>query len=280
VRTFEVPVAVPGGQTMPVALALPDGPGPYPGVVVVHEVFGLNDDIRAITRRFAEQGYAAAAPDLLSVGNRLGCLAQAFRTVFAFDTDGVVVGRLEAARAELARYRQVDAGRTGVIGFCLGGGLALAWAVPGRHQPLTAAAVNYGQVPADVSRLAGVCPLVASYGGRDVSLRGHAQRLETAAAAAGVPHDVKVYPEAGHSFLNQRAPGLLVRTAGRLVGRGSHEGGADGGADDRSDGGGAQPQTGRSRGGRGLPMGYEPASAADAWERIFAFFDTHLRAAG
>lgn len=244
VEAFEVPVPVPGGGSMPVAIALPDGPGPHPGVVVVHEVFGLNDDIRAITRRFAERGYAAAAPDLLSVGARVRCLAQAFRTVFAFDTDGVVVGRLEAARDELARYSRVDADRTGVIGFCLGGGLALAWAVSGRHRPLQAAAVSYGQVPTDVDRLDRICPVVASYGGRDPSLRGHPERLDAALTEQGVPHDVKVYPDAGHSFLNERAPGLVLRTATRLTG--------------------------------GLPMGYEPGAAADAWARIFEFFDRQL----
>ena len=70
------PVTVPkvAGQPMGAYLALPDGEGPFPGIVVIHEIFGLNDNIREITHCFAREGYTALAVDLFSTGNRVVCI--------------------------------------------------------------------------------------------------------------------------------------------------------------------------------------------------------------
>ena len=86
----------------------------------------------------------------------------------------------------------------------MGGGFALLCAPRGEY---SAAAVNYGMVPADAdaeAALAGSCPVVGSYGGRDTMGISHPERLEAALTALGVPHDVKVYPEAGHSFMSPK----------------------------------------------------------------------------
>jgi carboxymethylenebutenolidase len=67
----------------------------------------------------------------------------------------------------------------------------------------SASSVNCGTVPKDADRfLAGACPIVGSFGAKDRSLRGAASRLEHSLSVAGVDHDVKEYPDAGHSFLN------------------------------------------------------------------------------
>src|SRR5882762_1044024 len=68
-------------------LALPDAPGPHPGVVVIHEAFGLNDNIKDITRRLAQAGYAALAADLFTDRNRAVCMVRYM--------GGILLGRLE-----------------------------------------------------------------------------------------------------------------------------------------------------------------------------------------
>ncbi|HZC26009.1 MAG TPA: dienelactone hydrolase family protein, partial [Actinopolymorphaceae bacterium] len=217
-------------------LATPAGEGPWPGVVIVPEAFGLNDDIRRIADRFAAEGYLTFAPALYS----LRCVRRAMAEVVSA-RPGPISARIDACRVWLAG-RDDCTGRTGVIGLCLGGGFALLAAPRGDFD---VASVNYGSVPKDANAvLAGSCPIVASYGVRDRPLRAHAARLRTALDELQIPHDMKDYPDAGHSFLSQQklpAPALTVL----------HR----------------------------LGFGNEPDAAADAWQRIFAFFDTHLRQA-
>lgn len=216
-------------------LAVPAGSaGPWPGVVVIHEVLGLNADIRAHADHLAAQGYLALAPDLYAGKFWVLCIRSAIRELHA--GSGPAFDALEAARGWLAA-RPDCTGKTGVIGFCIGGGFALACAPRGEF---SAAAVNYGEVPADADRaLAGSCPVVASYGARDPMGAKHPQRLEKALTALAVPHDVKVYPDAGHSFMSRKPAAL-------------------------------EPPARLAR------LDFNPEAADDAWRRIFAFFGQHL----
>jgi carboxymethylenebutenolidase len=176
----------------------PASPGPWPAVVVIHEAFGLNDDIRAKADDFAARGYLALAPDLFDGRSWIRCIRSAFSQLRA--GRGPAFAALEAARAYLAA-RTDCTGKAGVIGFCLGGGFALLCAPrPG----FDVAAVNYGDVPKDAeSVLRGACPIVGSYGGRDPMGTQHPERLERALAVLEVPHDVEVYPGSGHRFMTQ-----------------------------------------------------------------------------
>lgn len=212
---------------------------PAPGVVVIHEIFGLNDDIRALSNRIAAMGYVALAPDFYAGGKWTRCMKGAFRELQS--GRGEFFDAIDAAREWLAR-RPECSGEVGVIGFCLGGGFAL---VAASRYDFSVASVNYGEVPENPEAiLEGACPIVASYGGRDRTLRGHPERLDRALSALRVPHDVKVYPQAGHAFLSQRGyPGVIGLLA-RL---------------------------------KGMAAGPHQPSAEDAWRRIDEFFDAHLR---
>jgi carboxymethylenebutenolidase len=200
-------VRVPGAASAPeldAHLAVPPvGAGPWPGVVVVHELFGLTDDIRQSADRLAAAGYLALAPDLFTAGGARRCLKATFAALSS--GTGAAYGDLEACRALLAQ-RADATGKVGVLGFCLGGGFALMGATRG----FDAAAPSYGPLPKDLPRaLQGACPVVASYGARDRGFRGAAARLEAALTQAGVEHDVVEYPDAGHSFLNRHGAGPL-----------------------------------------------------------------------
>src|SRR6266571_3895058 len=181
-------------------LAVPHGSdGPWPGVVVIHEALGLNADIRRHADRLAGVGYLALGPDLLEGKLWLRCVRGMFRQIRA--GSGPAFDTLDACRGWLAA-RSDCTGRTGVIGFCMGGGFALLCAP---RDGYAAAAVNYGVVPDDAGdALAGSCPVVGSYGARDLMGVSHPERLDAALNALGVPHDVKVYPEAGHGFMSPR----------------------------------------------------------------------------
>ena len=222
---------------LPVYRAVPSGEGPWPALVLVHEAFGLDDEMRRHADRLAAMGYLVLAPDLLARGRRMACLAQTFRALRR--GSGRTFDDIEAVRdAALADSR--CSGAVGVIGFCLGGGFALVLAGrPGWD----AAVVNYGALPADLSTLDGACPVVASYGGRDLYLRGAASTLESALAARAVPHDVREYPSAGHAFLNEQADVPWFATPiSRWV----------------------------------MRVGPDAASADDAWRRIGDFLNRHL----
>jgi carboxymethylenebutenolidase len=189
-------------------LAVPAvGNGPWPGVVVLHESFGLTADIRQHADRLAAAGYVAVAPDLFSDGGLVRCLRRTFASLIS--GEGRAVDDVLAVQSWL-RDRDDCTGRIGVIGFCMGGGFALLLA-----SRFDASAPNYGPLPRDLAALDGACPIVASYGTRDRMLpRSTAADLETALAARGVEHDIKTYEGVGHSFLNRHPFELLEKVLG------------------------------------------------------------------
>jgi carboxymethylenebutenolidase len=219
-------------------LSVPRGEGPWPGVVVIMDALGLSDDIKDQADRLAAAGFLAFAPDLYS-GRGPKCVIatlQASRSGAGEAYEGI-----EAARQWLVE-RADCTGKIGIIGFCMGGGFALLCAP---RYAFDASSVNYGEVPEDAAqRLAGACPIVGSYGRRDRTMPGRAQRLETALTTLDIPHDVKEYPDAGHSFLNRFNTGPLFAPVVKFAG-----------------------------------FNYHHPSAEDAWRRILTFFDQHLGAA-
>jgi carboxymethylenebutenolidase len=225
--------AVPGYLAVPAAGS---APAPWPGVVVIHEAFGLSDDIRRKADQLAAHGYLALAPDLYRGRHWIRCVRAAFQQLRA--RSGPAFEALDAARAFLAG-RDDCTGRAGVIGFCMGGGFALLCAP---RNGFAAVSVNYGEVPQDTeTALRGACPVVGSFGARDVGGTKPPERLQRALVTLEVPHDVKVYPGSGHRFMTESSG------AGAVLARFAR-------------------------------MSYQEADAADAWQRIYAFFGEHLGA--
>jgi carboxymethylenebutenolidase len=205
VTTIEV--ATPTGP-ISAALAVPGGTGPWPGVVVVHDAFGLSDDIRRNTSRFADNGFLGVAPDLFSRGNYVRCVRTVLRSMAA--REGEAIDDLHAARSVLAD-RQDCTGAVGVAGFCMGGGFALVMGTKG----FDASAPFYPSTMRDYGFLdKGSCPVVASFGRKDPLNIGNGPRLRRVLERNEIPHDVEVYPGVGHSFANVLPAQPILRIVG------------------------------------------------------------------
>jgi carboxymethylenebutenolidase len=193
-------IKIAGGASAPELKAYlarpPVGDGRWPGVVVLHEIFGLTDDLRQQTDRLAAAGYLAVAPDLYTAGV-VRCMRSIFHTLST--GNGLPLEDIETVRRWLVD-RPDCSGRIGVIGFCMGGGFALLLATRG----FDVSAPNYGHPPKHPEEaLRGACPIVGSYGRRDPSLKDATANLNQVLTKLDVVHDVKEYPRVGHSFMNR-----------------------------------------------------------------------------
>lgn len=193
-------VSIPlSSHTLSAYFAQPTGEGKFPAVVVIHEIYGLNDNIKDISERFANEGYVALAVDLFSGSNRVVCIARLFGGAFFNSLDHGGIHDLKAALSYLEQQPSVDNNRLGAIGFCMGGGLAICWACTDTR--LRVAAPFYGMNPRPLDAAARACPVVGSYPGDDFTASG-GRKLDAELAKDNIPHDIKIYPGAKHSFFN------------------------------------------------------------------------------
>ncbi|MFP6656086.1 MAG: dienelactone hydrolase family protein [Myxococcota bacterium] len=244
-QTDEVVIKTSQGGTMGGYLALPKGAGPHPAVLVFMEIFGVNDHIRDVTRRVADEGYVALAPDYF---HRTGPGIQ-----LGYDDEGMSAGMeqlnqlvadqmisdAQDAMTFLAGREDVITDRIGAMGFCIGGHMTYLAAC---ETKIVAAAAYYGggisaeegpggAVPT-ISRTAKISGRIHCYfGGRDELIPSHrVDAIRNALESENVDHQVHIYEEADHGFHCDQ--------------RGS----------------------------------YHESSARDAWQRTFALFEEVLKA--
>jgi carboxymethylenebutenolidase len=187
-------MALPSAGDVPESSAYAALPAqPTRGVVVIHEILGPQPEIERVVERFAARGYAAVAPTLFDSFLRPSCIRKAMQTMQT--GKGPYVDQLRHTRSWLAAQTGLAESRIGLIGFCMGGGFALAagsgWA---------AVSTNYGDVPtAEV--LQGIGPVIGCYGGRDVAFGRAGAKLEQTLKVVGVTAETHTFPTVGHSFL-------------------------------------------------------------------------------
>ncbi|HKV22115.1 MAG TPA: dienelactone hydrolase family protein [Mycobacterium sp.] len=190
-------------------LSIPDGDGPWPGMVIVHDAVGYGPDNERISRKVAAAGYLTITPNMFARGGRIRCITRVFRDLLT--QRGQALDDILAARDHLLAMPQAS-GAVGIAGFCMGGQFALVLSPNG----FGASAPFYGTpLPRNLREtLDGACPIVASFGRRDPIGRGAADKLQKVVDELDIPADIKAYPGAGHSFANQMPAQPLVRIGG------------------------------------------------------------------
>jgi carboxymethylenebutenolidase len=180
-------------------LARPEGEEPVPGIVVIHEAYGLNENIKDITRRFADQGYVALAVDLFAGRNRAVCMFRFMGNLLLNSLHNDTIADLKASLTFLSYQPGVDDARLGAVGYCMGGSFAIAWACT--DDRLKAIAPYYAMNPRPLEAVNRLFPVVGSYPGSDFTTP-NGQKLDVELERNHVPHDIKIYPGAKHSCFN------------------------------------------------------------------------------
>jgi carboxymethylenebutenolidase len=193
-----------GSETVSGYLAVPQGAGKHPAIVVIHEWWGLNDWIKSKADDFAKQGYVALAVDLYR-----GKVAQDADTAHQLMRglpDDRAVRDMKAAVAYLRTRPEVDGAKVASIGWCMGGGLSLDLAVA--EPTLSGAVIYYGHLMTDPATIAALkVPLLGNFGGQDQGIPAESVReFEAQAKKDGKSVDFKIYPDAGHGFASSRDP--------------------------------------------------------------------------
>jgi carboxymethylenebutenolidase len=210
--------ATAGGDSVRAFVVYPERPDAAPGVIVIHEIFGLSDWIRSVADRYAAEGFIAIAPDLLWGKGPGGGGSDAYPSQDAVVaairelTPVQVKERLDGAYAYL-RSLPAASGRVGTVGFCWGGHQSFQYAA---DQPgLGAAVVFYGSAPEPLDRVAAIrAPVLGLYGGNDNRVNAGIPAADSAMTAAGKRYEKEIYPGAGHGFLREdRAAGNVEAAA-------------------------------------------------------------------
>jgi carboxymethylenebutenolidase len=181
-------------------LYLPNGAGPHPALVVIHEWWGLNDWIKQQASRYADHGYVALAVDLYH-GKVANDPESAHELMRGLPQDQGVRDLVAAAKY-LESRKDVTHDRVGAVGWCMGGGYALQLAIA--DPSLKAVAINYGALATDKNDLGKIhAAVLGNFGGQDQGIPPDAvHAFEASMKSLGKPVNAKIYPDAGHAFEN------------------------------------------------------------------------------
>jgi carboxymethylenebutenolidase len=196
-------------------LAVPEGAGPFPALVIVHEWNGLVDRVRQVADAFAAEGYVTLAADVFS--GKTGSSPEANMALVQTAQADMpkVIANLDAAVAYLKARPDVT-GRVGAMGWCFGGGIALSFGLDGEQHDATA--IFYGALVDDPAKLAKIDHEVyGSFARLDTGIPPESvQRFESALRAAGIPNDIHIYDDVNHGFWLHVDQDPATRTAAAL----------------------------------------------------------------
>lgn len=192
-------------------VAWPKGKGSAPAVVVIHEWWGLNAQIRDVARRLAGQGYVAIVPDLYH-GKVADDPEMAHTLSRGLDED-LALADLDSTLRWIRVEKRTAKSKVGVVGFCMGGRLSELFAL---HEPALAAAVMfYGRPEANPQRLSGMrVPLQGHFGAEDQGITPEVvAAFRTALVSVGKKAEIYEYSGAGHAFMNDARPSYRAEPA-------------------------------------------------------------------
>ncbi len=202
--------------------ARPKSDGWYPGIVVLMEAFGLNDHIKKVTERIAQEGYVAVAPDLYHrESERIVPYSDLQKAIGIMNRlqDPKVMDDVGAAIAHLKSQSNVKAGSIGVTGFCMGGRFTYLSAAH-HSKDVKAAVVFYGGAipmgdPSPLLRTGEIsCPIHLFFGGKDPMIPAdHVNQIKTELTNKKKNFEMKVYPEATHGFFCDERPSYHAESA-------------------------------------------------------------------
>jgi len=189
-----------GSETIHGVLYHPQGAGPFPAIVIIHEWWGLNDWVKQQAQMFAEHGYVTLAVDLYR-GQVATDPEMAHELMRALPQDRGVQ-YLTSAVAYLKTQKDVKPNRIGAAGWCMGGGFALQLAIA--EPSLRSVAINYGALDTNPAQLQKIhAAVLGNFGALDRGITPQdVQAFAAEMQKLGHPVDVKDYPNAGHAFEN------------------------------------------------------------------------------
>jgi len=189
-----------GDETVQALLYSPEGKGPFPGFVVIHEYWGLNDWVKEQASKLSDLGYVALAIDLYR--GKVATTPDEAHELMRGVPDDRAARDLHAAVEFLKSQPNVKKDRIGSIGWCMGGGYSFNLAL--QEPTLAADVINYGHLATDPESLKKInAAILGIFGGQDRGIPAEdVKKFEQTLKQLGKKVEIVIYPDAGHAFEN------------------------------------------------------------------------------